>query len=312
MYSSLVRARNIVTKKSSNVIFIHSRNRNFNNESSHKPLVSFVIPVLNAERTLERCLQSIVQQDYPFIEILIIDGGSTDNSIPIARKFGAKVYFLRGPLGDARRLGIDNSKGELIALWDSDVYIPHLKWLSRSVSILREFPRASTLWVYTVPPPGAGIISKVYSWYSWAIMLKLAKEGVGFWGGGISIFRRDAVVRVGGITEGVDTGEDYDLARKLTEGGFEVIFYDDPVYHDSHNTLSELVLKDFRRAKNFKRIGLTFSTGVPPSKLIKVNLEIGLLLSLKNLFTKKEIYYGITPLIVFLRLITYALVYLLP
>ena len=214
-------------------------------------------------------------------------------------------------MGDVRKVGIDNSSGELIALWDSDVYIPHPKWLLQSVNVLNKFPKASTLWIRTTPPPNAGMIARAYDWLSWTTMLTFARKRVGFWGGGASIFRKKAVEDVGGITKGIDTGEDYDLARKLAMKGYEVIFYNDPVYHDSHNTLTEFVRKDLRRAKNFKKRGLTPSTGIQLRELIIVNLTVGFFLSLKNLFTKKKAYFGIVPILLLLRLITYSIRYLL-
>jgi glycosyltransferase involved in cell wall biosynthesis len=282
------------------------------NEGSYEPLVSFIIPVLNSEQTLERCLKTIMHQDYKKIEIIIVDGGSTDHSIDIAKKYGAKIYHYKGPLGDARNLGIEKSSGDLIALWDSDVYIPHSKWLLQSINTLNKFPRASTLWILTAPPPNASLLTRAYNWFSWATMLFFIKKGLGFWGGGISIFRRKALEDAGGITEGIDTGEDYDLARKLAVKGYEVIFYGDPVYHDTHDTLTELVRKDLRRAKNFKRAGLTNLTGIPLCELVTVNLIIGIYLSLKNLLTKKKIYFGAVLIILLLRLLTYLLSYLLP
>jgi GT2 family glycosyltransferase len=162
-----------------------------------------------------------------------------------------------------------------------------------------------------MPPPNAGIIAKAYDWFSWATMLIFARECVGFWGGGISIFRKKAVEDIGGITKGVDTGEDYDLARKLAMKGYEVIFYNDPVYHDSHNTLTEFVCKDLRRSKNFKKRRLTPSTGIQLRELVMVNLVVGFFLSLRNLFAKKKVYFGMVPILLLLRLIIYSIRYLL-
>ena len=298
-------------KRGSKVIFVRVVDQDVESKDFYQPLVSFVIPVLNSERTLERCLKSIVCQDYPKVEIIVVDGGSVDNSIEISKRYGAKVYHLKGPLGDARKLGIEKSSGDLVALWDSDVYIPHSKWLLRGVDVLNKFPRASTLWARTVPPPNAGVTARAYDWFSWTIMLFFAGKRVGFWGGGISIFRRKLVEEVGGITKGIDTGEDYDLARKLAMRGYEVLFYDDPVYHDSHNTLTELVRKDLRRAKNFKKRGLTPLVGIPLGELLTVNLIVGFFMSLKYLFTKKKAYFGIVPILLLLRLITYSICYLL-
>jgi glycosyltransferase involved in cell wall biosynthesis len=297
--------------RGSKIIFKQSADYYAENEGFYEPLVSFVIPVLNSERTLERCLKSIICQNYQKIEVIVVDGGSTDGSVKIAEKYGAKIYYHKGLLGDARRLGIEKSSGDLIALWDSDIYIPHPKWLLQGINTLNKFSKASTLWVLTAPPPDASILTKAYNWFSWATMLFFAKKGVGFWGGGISIFRRKAIEDVGGITKGIDTGEDYDLARKLAMKDYEVIFYNDPVYHDTHDTLTELIRKDLRRAKNFKKVGLANLTGIPLRELLTVNLTFGIYLSLKNLFVKKKIYFGMVPIVLLLRLIAYLLSYLL-
>jgi glycosyltransferase involved in cell wall biosynthesis len=299
--------------KRSIVIFEKSlRFQNWDKTSFNSlPKVSFVIPTLNSERTLEKCLKSITSQDYQRIEIIVVDGGSTDNTIKIAKKYEAKIYHFEGPLGDARNLGIKKSSGELIALWDSDVYIPHRKWLLKGVKKLSEYPNASTLWVLTAAPPHATMLTKAYNWFSWAVMLFLAKMGIGFWGGGISIFRKEAIEEVGGITTGIDTGEDYDLARKLAMKKYHVVFFNEPVYHDTHSSLAEIVRKDLRRSKNFKMYNLSDLSGVPLCIFLMVSLIVGLYLSIKYLFKRKKVFYGIIPILLIIRLITYAVSYLL-
>jgi glycosyltransferase involved in cell wall biosynthesis len=298
--------------KASKVIFIQFQKGSLVNEdASSAPLVSFLIPTLDSEQTLERCLDSIAKQDYPFIEMVIVDNGSTDDSMTIARRFGARIYSLKGPLGEVRRLGITKCCGELVALWDSDLYIPHTRWLSQGVNVLCRFSSASTLWVRTTSPPKTTMLARAYDWHSWATMLNFAKKGVGSWGGGASIFKKKTIMEVGGITQGIDTGEDYDLATKIAEKGYSVLFYNDPIYHDSHATLAELINKDVRRAENFKKKGLTSSTGIPLTELIAVNLKIGLVESLRCLFAKKEPYFALVPVIVLVRMITYVIAYLL-
>ena len=55
------------------------------------PLVTIIIPVYNAEKTLSRCINSVLKQDYQNIEVLIIDDGSTDNSFKICQAY-AQMY----------------------------------------------------------------------------------------------------------------------------------------------------------------------------------------------------------------------------
>jgi glycosyltransferase involved in cell wall biosynthesis len=294
------------------VIFLGNQDEHIPTEKTDSPLVSFVIPTLNSEKTLEKCLNSISRQDYPSIEILIIDGGSIDNTIKIAQKFNAKIHVFKGPLGDARKLGFEISYGELIGFWDSDIYLPNSKWLSKSVKVLQQFPKASTLWIRSKPPLNSGIVTNAYEWYSWSIMLDFAKKGIGFWGGGGSIFRKKAVMEVGGIDKGTDTGEDFNLAKKFMINDYEVLYYNDPIFHDSHSSIKEIITKDVRRVRNFKKIGFSNSTGIPLFEFVKTNLEIGLLQSMRCFITKKKAYYGIVPIIIFLRTIIYTVTNILP
>ena len=57
------------------------------------PTISIVIPTYNEEINIERCLSSIIRQNYPSqkIELIVVDDDSTDNTINIAKKFGAKI-----------------------------------------------------------------------------------------------------------------------------------------------------------------------------------------------------------------------------
>ena len=97
------------------------------NESLHLPMISIIIASLNSESQsyLRRCLESIRNQDYTGeIELIIADGGSTDQSISLSLSFGAKV--ISNPqvteLGfeGGKNLGIKHSTGEFILLIDAD------------------------------------------------------------------------------------------------------------------------------------------------------------------------------------------------
>lgn len=85
-----------------------------------KPLVSISIPTLNSARTLERTLESIRAQTYRNTETVVIDGGSTDDTLDIAHRQSVRVVHCSRPLLAARLEGIRQSRGEYLGLIDSD------------------------------------------------------------------------------------------------------------------------------------------------------------------------------------------------
>lgn len=93
---------------------------------SVEPLVSVVVPVYNVEAYLHECVESITQQTYKNLEILLIDDGSTDNSGKICDELAQedkriKVFHEENKgLGLSRNVGIDKSNGEYITFVDSD------------------------------------------------------------------------------------------------------------------------------------------------------------------------------------------------
>jgi glycosyltransferase involved in cell wall biosynthesis len=95
--------------------------------------ISVLIPTLNSGGVLEKCLGSIAKQDYPndSIEIIIADGGSTDNTLEVARKYTDKIYtnpLITGEAGKAEAL--KHASGELLAFIDSDNILPTQDWMN--------------------------------------------------------------------------------------------------------------------------------------------------------------------------------------
>jgi len=100
------------------------------------PSISVLLPTLNSARVLEGCFKSIVNQDYPKdkIEIIVADGGSTDRTLEIAKRYGAKIYKSSLKTGEAgKAVALRQARGELVALIDSDNILPSKKWLKRMV-----------------------------------------------------------------------------------------------------------------------------------------------------------------------------------
>ena len=96
--------------------------------------ISVIIPVYNSEKYLKRLIDSILEQTYSDYEIVIINDGSTDNSLDIIKKYNnikikCKTISNSGP-GIARKIGLENSIGNLIFFVDSDDYLPNKNVLS--------------------------------------------------------------------------------------------------------------------------------------------------------------------------------------
>ena len=111
---------------------------------SHEPLISIIVPVYNVENYIFSCLQSLLQQSYEKIEIIIVNDGSTDNSLEICRDFQKRylkqitVIDKRNEgLSSARNTGINHSKGDYIAFVDSDDVV-HQNYISTLFKVIGE------------------------------------------------------------------------------------------------------------------------------------------------------------------------------
>lgn len=131
---------------------------------TNEPLVSIITPFLNAEKFFDECIESVLRQTYTHWELLLVDDGSSDKSTQIARryanKYPEKIFYRehqhhqnRGASA-SRNLGIQTSKGKLIAFLDSDdIYLPQK--LEVQVPLLNSQPQAGMLYAGTE------------YWYSW-------------------------------------------------------------------------------------------------------------------------------------------------
>lgn len=91
--------------------------------------ISIIVPIYNAEKFIKRCVESIIRQSYPLLEIILVDDGSTDYSPMICEEMSEKdtrikvVHQKNNGVSSARNTGIQMSTGQYIMMVDSDDYL---------------------------------------------------------------------------------------------------------------------------------------------------------------------------------------------
>ena len=107
------------------------------------PLISVVVPVYRVEKYLDHCIQSIAEQTYSNLEILLVDDGSPDGSGAICDRWAARDSRIRvfhkqnAGAGAARNTALDAARGEIITFVDSDDYL-HPNMFSHLCGLMKD------------------------------------------------------------------------------------------------------------------------------------------------------------------------------
>lgn len=113
-----------------------------NSQQGSYPLVSVVIPAFNAGKFIEQAVDSVLAQTYSNYEIIIVDDGSSDDTVERLRSYGDKVTVISQPnrgVSSARNAGIMRARGEWIAFLDADDYWEPEK-LEKQVNFIKQNP----------------------------------------------------------------------------------------------------------------------------------------------------------------------------
>jgi glycosyltransferase involved in cell wall biosynthesis len=183
-------------------------------------LVSFIIPVLNGERNIGRCLTSILSQrfDVRKYEIIVADNGSTDQTQRIVRDLGVFMQITPGVnVGTLRNKAARIARGDYLAFVDSDVEIMP-NWLEKGLFVFNDKSVVST-GCFPRPP-----LCSTWVQRTWEIHQRGRRnsglDGRVSWLPSMNmIVRRDAFAAIGGFNENLVTAEDVDLCYRLKEQG---------------------------------------------------------------------------------------------
>jgi glycosyltransferase involved in cell wall biosynthesis len=254
-------------------------------------LISVITPCFNAEKYLHEAIESVMGQTYTNIELIVVDDGSTDNSIDIAKSFGDSVILLKqdnkGPY-PARNRGLRASNGKFIAFLDADDY-----WRADCLEKLHaalcnsDAVLAYCGWQnigieggggkpYIPPDYESGNKVELFLQHAapWpihaALIRRSALEEVGgfserlfsCWPIHAALIRRSALEEVGGFSERLFSCMDYDLWLRIASSQ-NIKRVNEALAFYRHHSKSQITSKKWEQARNVWSIKRNFIKQYP-------------------------------------------------
>lgn len=196
--------------------------------------ISIVIPACNEEKYIGRTLESIKKLDegkYD-LELVVIDGGSSDKTVTIASSYGAHVYTIpHKGIGFARQQGVKYATGDIILFTDADTIVPQ-DWLIKHVEALMKPNVVFTYGTFRVIDgkfPYYHYINYIQPHWLWVMQHIFgwpiaAGQNLAFW--------KDKADAIGGFDETLPLFEDIDFAVRMKKTG-KVVFLHDLIVQSS-------------------------------------------------------------------------------
>lgn len=198
--------------------------------------ITIIVPTFNSEKTIETCIRSLQDQDYPNYEIVVVDGGSKDKTLELIPS-SVKKYVVEGNQAKAMNFGVIHSKSEWVAFIDSDC-IATPTWLETLMKTQEELCKKG--------PSKIGVLcSGNFLDGQHPLIARLSWRVMGSWlgcGGGVhakafrtnvivaaassynSLYNRELVLKLGGFDETLGGGEDVSMGEKLKKEGYKIMY----------------------------------------------------------------------------------------
>lgn len=175
------------------------------------PLVSVIIPTKNSGNTIELSLKSLSNQTYKNIEIIIVDNNSTDRTLELAKKYGARFY-TKGPERSAQRnYGAQQAQGEYLIFLDSDIEVsPNV--VQECIDLVQKGYRVITFPEIIV---GEGFWAECRALEALCYLGDDTVEAPRF-------YNKDVFFNLGGFDEELNGTEDWDLREKAVKAGYRI------------------------------------------------------------------------------------------
>lgn len=226
---------------------------------SQTPLISVIIPVYNSASTLRQCLEALLQSPYQDMEVIVVDDGSTDQSLSVAKSFPCQVIASeanRGPAA-ARNLGASVSKAAWLFFLDADILVEP-ETITQVAQTFHERPEISAFFCSyqkgTIPTNFFSVYKNYVHYYTHQISSEDATTFCSGYGG----IKREVFLAIGGFDEHYRNLEDIEMGYRLHQAGHRILLRKDiQLTHCKHYSLKGLITSDlFQRAIPWTKIML--------------------------------------------------------
>lgn len=187
---------------------------------SSAPLISIITVCYNSDQTIEETILSVINQDYPAIEYIIIDGGSTDKTIDIIQKYENRISFWQSEpdknMYDALNKGLKRVNGNLWMALNSDDYLADTKVLSIVARFYEKFGNQYGAYYGDILKKEAETFRKI-SLFPVNYKLLLASEHCSFMPQPSTFLIREVIAQVGSFDLEYRYASDYDYFLRVTK-----------------------------------------------------------------------------------------------
>ena len=206
---------------------------------SDRPAIAVIVPVWNGEETIAGTVKALLCQTWSAAEIIIVDDGSTDQTLQVLAGFGERIRIVsrtNGGPAAARNTGIEVARSGLIAFTDSDC-APQRDWLARLMGGFAGDVDGKIAGVGGIVRGDGGTLTDRYIDLIRLLDPEPDEQGViPYLITANACFRRDALVRVGGFDEGFRKpgGEEAELGYRLRDAGYKLQLAETAVVNHRH------------------------------------------------------------------------------
>ena len=223
------------------------------------PSVTVIVPVQNGEQTIQPLLESLQRLDYDRnkVEVIIVDGNSTDKTQEIVKKYPVKLIVTeKKGLNLARNIGIKCSNGEIVAFTDSDCMVPS-NWITKIVENFKD-PQVSCVGGSAkaldndfISQYADNSIVRLMPFFTKREELEKVKPFFRHPAGCNMAFRRKVAEEVGYFDENIQYGfDEVEFADRVCRAGYKMILDPDVlVWHKHRSTFREFLNQNFQYGK---------------------------------------------------------------